>query len=82
MTFYLQTPFCCILDRYDSLKSWLGMSKNKTAELPVNTLWQFVWHYLKTRKIYVAGMILVGIAWCIEMAANPYLLKSIIDTAI
>ncbi len=53
----------------------------KTIELP-DTLWKFIWRYMKVRKIYVAGMMIVSITWCVEMAVNPYLLKRIIDTAI
>ena len=57
------------------------LHKNKGIELP-DTLWQFVWRYLKTRKIYIAGMALAGIVWCIQMAVNPYFLKKIIDGAL
>lgn len=46
-----------------------------------DTLSKFIWHYMKSRKIFIAGMIFVGVAWCTEMVTKPYLLKSIIDTA-
>jgi hypothetical protein len=55
------------------------MHKNK-VELP-GTLWQFVWRYLKTRKIYIAGMAFVGMYWCTQRVLNPYFLKKIIDGA-
>lgn len=57
------------------------LQKNKVIELP-GTLWQFVWKYLRTRKIYILGMIFVDIAWCIQMVMIPYLLKEIIDVTI
>lgn len=46
-----------------------------------DTLSKFIWFYMKSRKLFIAGMIFVGIAWCAQMVAQPYLLKSIIDTA-
>lgn len=49
--------------------------------LITDTLSKFIWRYMKSRKLFIAGMIFVGIAWCTEMVAKPYLLKSIIDTA-
>lgn len=43
------------------------------------TLFQFIWRYLKNRKLYLAGFILIAILWAIEMSLSPYLLKLIID---
>lgn len=54
--------------------------KTQPAMIP-DTLSKFIWFYMKSRKLFIAGMIFVGIAWCAQMVAQPYLLKSIIDTA-
>ncbi len=43
------------------------------------TLFQFIWKYLKTRKLYLSGFVLIAIIWAIEMSLSPYLLKLIID---
>lgn len=48
------------------------------TQLP-STLPQFVWRYLKNRKLYLAGFVLIAIIWAIEMSLSPYLLKLIID---
>lgn len=55
--------------------------QDKEIELP-GTLWQFVWKYLRSRKIYILAMIFVDIAWCTQMVMIPYLLKEIIDETI
>lgn len=54
--------------------------KQSVAQLPL-TLNQFVWRYLKNKKWYLAGFILIAIIWAIEMSLSPYLLKLIIDAA-
>src|SRR3990167_3720117 len=54
--------------------------KTQPAMMP-DTLSKFIWFYMKSRKLFIVGMIFVGIAWCAQMVAQPYLLKSIIDTA-
>lgn len=54
--------------------------KTQPAMMP-DTLSKFIWFYMKSRKLFIAGMIFVGIAWCAQMVVQPYLLKSIIDTA-
>lgn len=48
------------------------------TQLPT-TLPQFIWKYLKNRKLYLAGFIFIAIIWAIEMSLSPYLLKLIID---
>lgn len=50
----------------------------ENPQLPT-TLFRFVWRYLKNRKLYLAGFILIAIIWAIEMSLSPYLLKLIID---
>lgn len=47
-------------------------------QLPT-TLFLFIWRYLKNRKLYLAGFILIAIIWAIEMSLSPYLLKIIIN---
>ena len=47
-------------------------------ELP-DKLPPFIWRYLKNRKLYLAGFLVIGLIWAIEMALSPYLLKVIID---
>ena len=42
----------------------------------------FVWRYLRHKKWYLAGFVLIALVWAIEMSLSPYLLKVIIDTVI
>lgn len=42
----------------------------------------FIWRYLKSKKRYLAGFVLVSLIWAIEMSLSPYLLKVIIDTVV
>jgi ATP-binding cassette subfamily B protein len=42
----------------------------------------FVWSYLRHKKWYLAGFILVSLIWAIEMSLSPYLLKIIIDSVV
>lgn len=56
------------------------MPKQKQSELQLpTTLYQFVWRYIKNRKLYLAGFLLIAVLWAIEMSLSPYLLKLIID---
>ena len=50
-------------------------------QLPT-TLFNFIWQYLKNRKIYLTGFLFIGLIWAIEMTLSPYLLKVIIDAAV
>jgi ATP-binding cassette subfamily B protein len=54
---------------------------NRNQALP-STLWAFIWHYLKHKKMCLAGFVLVGLIWAIEMSLSPYLLKVIIDRVV
>jgi ATP-binding cassette, subfamily B, bacterial len=54
---------------------------SNTRDLP-NRLVPFVWRYLKQRKLYLIGFILVALVWAIIMSLTPYLLKIIIDTVV
>lgn len=54
---------------------------NEIKNLP-NKLTPFVWHYLKHKKWHLAGFILIGLIWAIEMSLSPYLLKVMIDKVI
>ena len=47
-----------------------------------NKLIPFIWQYLKNRKRYLAGFLLVSIIWATEMSLSPYLLKTIIDAVV
>jgi len=47
-----------------------------------NTLGPFMWKYLKHKKLHLAGFVLVGVVWAIEMSLSPFLLKIIIDTVV
>ena len=58
----------------------MDSSQPQAKTLPGN-LWSFVWRYMKVRKLFIAAMLFVGIAWSVEMVTKPYLLKIIIDTA-
>jgi len=42
----------------------------------------FVWFYLKNKKWYLAGFVLIALVWAIEMSLSPYLLKVIIDRVV
>lgn len=44
-----------------------------------NSLTQFVWFYLRQKKLFLLGYFLTGLFWAIELSLSPYLLKSIID---
>ena len=50
----------------------------ESLQLPT-TLPLFIWRYLKNRKLYLSGFILIAFIWAIEMSLSPYLLKLIID---
>ena len=54
-------------------------SKNK--EIP-DDLFEFVWHYLKYRKSFLLGYLLVTFIWASDMAVSPYLLKVIINQVV
>lgn len=45
-------------------------------------LFPFVWSYLRNKKWYLAGFLLVSLVWAIEMSLSPYLLKVIIDNVV
>ena len=49
-------------------------------ELP-SSLSAFIWQYLKNKKRYLFGFILISLIWAGEMSLSPYLLKVIIDIA-
>jgi ATP-binding cassette subfamily B protein len=51
------------------------------GKLP-GTIFLFIWQYVKSRKLYLAGYVLIAFIWAIEMSLSPYLLKVIIDTVI
>lgn len=50
----------------------------ESPQLPT-TLFSFIWRYLKNRKLYLAGFLLIAVIWAIEMSLSPYLLKIIIN---
>lgn len=58
------------------------MKQNNDAITLPDKLMPFIWHYLKNRKIFLAGFLLVALIWSIEMSLSPYLLKVIIDTVV
>ena len=43
------------------------------------TLLSFVWKYIKQKKLYLLGFLLISIIWAMEMSLSPYFLKRIID---
>ena len=47
-----------------------------------NSVFKFVWHYLKQHKLAQVGFFVVAICWAIELTLTPYLLKRIIDVAV
>ncbi|HAT7942838.1 TPA: ABC transporter ATP-binding protein, partial [Legionella pneumophila] len=48
----------------------------------VHSLPSFIWHYLKDKKLYLLGFVLVALVWAIEMSLSPYLLKVIVDNVV
>lgn len=54
---------------------------NASTSLP-GTLPPFIWRYLKNRKLYLWGFLLIALIWAIEMSLSPYLLKVIIDAVV
>ncbi|HAU0263892.1 TPA: ABC transporter ATP-binding protein [Legionella pneumophila] len=48
----------------------------------VHSLLSFIWHYLKDKKRYLAGFVLVALVWAIDMSLTPYLLKVIVDNVV
>lgn len=55
--------------------------KSEKTDLPKSLL-PFIWQYLKHKKWYLAGFVLVALVWAINMSISPYLLKIIIDTVV
>ncbi|CDZ76462.1 Putative multidrug export ATP-binding/permease protein [Legionella massiliensis] len=47
-----------------------------------HSLLGFIWHYLKDKKRYLAGFVLVALLWAIDMSLTPYLLKVIVDNVV
>jgi ATP-binding cassette subfamily B protein len=58
------------------------MNQNYEAKALPNKLAPFIWQYLKNRKIFLAGFLIIGFIWAIEMTLSPYLLKVIIDAVV
>ncbi|EKD71081.1 MAG: hypothetical protein ACD_46C00278G0008 [uncultured bacterium] len=54
---------------------------SEKIDLP-DTLFPFVWKYLKYKKWYLTGFLFVSLVWAINMSVSPYLLKIIIDTVV
>lgn len=54
---------------------------DRIKKLP-DRLFPFVWQYLKHRKIYLVGFVVIALIWAIEMSLSPYLLKIIIDAVV
>jgi len=50
-----------------------------TAPLP-KTLPAFFWHFFRSYKWFVVGLLTVGLIWGIQNSVIPYFLKMIIDT--
>ncbi|MDF1759489.1 MAG: ABC transporter ATP-binding protein [Coxiellaceae bacterium] len=46
-----------------------------------NSVFKFVWHYLKPHKLVQVGFFVVALFWAVELTLTPYLLKRIIDAA-
>lgn len=42
----------------------------------------FIWHYLKDKKLYLLGFVFVALVWAIDMSLSPYLLKVIVDNVV
>jgi ABC-type multidrug transport system fused ATPase/permease subunit len=45
----------------------------------VHSSLSFIWYYLKNKKLYLLGFVLVVLVWAIDMSLSPYLLKVIVD---
>lgn len=52
-----------------------------TQPLP-STLGPFIWRYLRNKKWYLAGFLLVALVWSVEMSLSPYLLRSMINVVV
>ena len=46
------------------------------------SLWAFIWFYLRNKKIYLASFVLTALMWSVDISLTPYLLKLIIDTVV
>ena len=51
----------------------------QTDENLPSKLFQFIWRYLKNRKLYLCVFLFNGLLGAVEMTLSPYLLKVIID---
>lgn len=58
------------------------MKDNLTSNNIPAKLLPFVWHYLKHKKWYLVGFLLISIVWAVNMSLSPYLLKVFIDTVV
>lgn len=47
-----------------------------------NSLFSFIWHYLREKKIFLLGYFFVAVIWAMEISASPYLLKVIVDSVV
>ncbi|MDF1795613.1 MAG: ABC transporter ATP-binding protein [Coxiellaceae bacterium] len=47
-----------------------------------NSVFKFVWYYLKPHKLAQLGFFIVALCWAVELTLTPYLLKRIIDVAV
>ena len=54
------------------------MTSTQTIELP-KSLGKFIFHYLRHRKRYLLGYVIIALVWSIDLSLSPYLLKLMID---
>jgi ATP-binding cassette subfamily B protein len=47
-----------------------------------HSLPSFIWSYLRTKKRYLLGFVVVALIWAIDMSLTPYLLKIIVDNVV
>lgn len=58
------------------------MQKRTDNPVQMQSLWAFIWFYLRNKKVYLAAFVLTALMWSVDISLTPYLLKLIIDTVV